>query len=198
METDLTRLPWRGRIGVLAALAAMLFLVFRLGYLRPRLDGLDEKRAALARKQAELAQARRHRTELAGFRDRADALTRRLRRLGAALPEGEEVSALLRRLQIFAVRSNLTIRAFRPQPPIARDRHTEWSYRLHLDGTYSSLAGFFRRIGGLSRVITIDDVVIRAADAQEPDRTVTAECTATTFVLNDPPAPDADGTGESP
>ena len=198
METGFGRLPWHGRIGAAAALAAALFLVFRLYHLGPGLAGLDEKRAALARKQDALAQARRDQAALARLQSGVDALTLRLSRLGAVLPEPEEVSALLRRLQIFAVQSNLTIRAFRPQPPVARDRHTEWSYRLHLDGTYHNLARFFDRVGGFSRIVTIGDVVIRPVDSQEPDRTVTAECTATAFVLTDSSGRGDGGPGEVP
>lgn len=181
METGFARLPGYARVGAAALLALVLLLVFRFSYLGPRIEGLDEKRAALARKQAELAQARGARADLARFRERADALSLRL---AAALPGQEEVSALLRRLQIFAIQSGLTIRAFTPRPPVERDLHTEWSYRLHLDGSYRGLARFFDRIGGLSRIVTIGEVVIRAADGRDPDRTITAECTATTFVLD--------------
>lgn len=193
METGFTRLPRYARVGAVAALAAAPVLVFRLAWVRPQVRALDEKRATLARKQADLAQARRDQAALTRFRARVDDLTLRLGRLDAALPEPEEVSALLRRLQTFAVRSGLTIRAFRPRPPVARDLHTEWSYRLRLDGTYRGLAGFFDRIGRLSRVVRIDDVVIRAAAAQEPGHTITAECTATTFVLDDAPESDPRG-----
>ena len=197
MESGFTRVPWYGKVGAVAALAAALLLVFRLYHLGPRRDELDEKRAVLARKQAELVLARQDRGELTRFRNRVDDLTLRLGRLGAALPEREEVSELLRRLRIFAVESNLTIRAFRPQPAVARDLHTEWSYRLHLDGTYHSLARFFYRIGGFSRIVTIGDVVIRAADSQDTDRTIAAECTVTTFVPIDPSEPRAGGPKEA-
>ena len=198
METGFTRLPRYARIGAVAALAAAPVLVFRLAWVQPRVRALDEKRATLARRQAELAQARRDQAALTGFRTRVDGLTRRLGRLDAALPEPDEVSALLRRLQTSAVRSGLTIRAFRPRPPVARELHVEWSYRLRLDGTYHGLAAFFDRIGRLSRVVRIDDVVIRAAAAQEPGHTVTAECTATTFVLDDAPESDAPGPETNP
>ena len=197
METGFARLPWYGRVGAVAALAATPCLVGWLAWLRPQLHELDEGRSSLARKEAQLLQARRDEAELARLLTRVDDLTLRLGRLGAALSEPEEVAVLLRRLQVFAVRSNLTIRAFTPEPPAAHDLHTAWSYRLSLEGTYHGLTAFFGRIGGLSRVVTVDDVVIRAADSPGPDRTITVECTATAFVLNDPSGPGAGGPGES-
>ena len=188
MVTGFTRLPRGGRAGTAALLAAALLLAGWFAGLRPQLRAIDERRSLLARKQAELQQVRQGRAELTRLEARADDLTRRLDRLGPALFEPQEVSALLRRLQMLAVRSNLTIRAFRPQPPVERDLHTEWSFRLSLDGTYHGLAGFFDRVGDLARVVTIDDLVIRSADPPEPGRTISAECTATAFVLNDPSA----------
>ena len=196
METGFARLTWYGRVGTVAVLVATPGLVGWLAWLEPQLQEIDEGRSALARREGELRQARRDRAELARLRTRVDDLTRQLGLLGAAVSEAEEVSALLRRLQFFAVRSNLTIRAFAPQPPVEHDLHTAWSYRLSLDGTYHGLAAFFDRIGGLSRVVTIDDLVIRAADPQQPDRTITVECRATAIVLSEPSRPGG-GAGEN-
>ncbi len=198
MEMGFTGLPRYARLGVAAALAASLVLAFRLSWLGPRLRELDAKRAALAGKEAELMRARREGAELARVRNGVDELGIRLDRLGATLPGREEVSALLRRVQVFAVQSNLTIRAFRPQPVAQRDQHAEWSYRLHLDGTYEGLARFLGRVAELSRIITIDDVVIRAVASPESDRTITVECTATASVLLDPPRPGPGEPGEAP
>ena len=87
METGFTRLPRYARVGAVAALAAAPVLVFRLAWVRPQVRALDEKRATLARKQGDLAQARRDQAALTRFRARVDDLTLRLGRLDAALPE---------------------------------------------------------------------------------------------------------------
>ena len=183
METGFTRLPRYARIGLAAALVASLPLGLRLSWLEPRMRELDAKRAALAGREAELMDARGERARLARTRDGVDELGSRLDRLGAAGPGQDDVSALLRRLEIFALESDLTIRALRPRPPSPEGPPTAWSYRLHLDGTYEGLTRFFRRVGGLSRIVTIDDVAIRAVDPPGPGRTIAAECTATAFVL---------------
>ena len=197
MQTDFTGLPRYARLGIAAALAAVLVLGFRLSWLEPRLRELDARRAALAGKEAELMRARREGEALARDRERVDELALVLDRLGAAPPAREDVSALLRRLQIFAVQSQLTIRAFRPQLAPRRDLHAAWSYRLHVDGTYAGLARFFRRVAELPRIVTIDDVVIRAAASPDPDRTIAAECTATAFAPFDPARPGGRGPEEA-
>lgn len=196
MEIGFTTLPRYARAGAAAVVAASLLFVFRLSFLGPRMRALDAKRTALAGRQAELTQARREREALVRARDRVGDLARRLDRLGAASSGREDASALPRRLHDVAVQSNLTVRALRPQPAVQRDLHTEWSFRLRLDGTYQGLARFFAGVGGLSPIVTIDDVVVRAVDSEEPDRTIAAECTATTFVPLDPPGDR--GPGEAP
>ena len=197
MQTGLTGLPRYARIGLAAALVASVPLVLRLSWLGPGMRELDAKRAALAAKEAELTEARREQADLARARRRVDELGLTLDRLDAARPGGEDVSALLRRLQSLAVESDLTIRAFRPQPPLRDEPRAAWSYRLHLDGTYPGLARFFRQVGGLSSIVTIEDVVIRAIDPPEPGRTIAAECTATAFGLPDPSRPGAAGAEEA-
>ena len=192
METDFTRLPRYARIGLAAVFVASLPLVFRLSWVGPRTRELDSTRAALAAREAALTEARRERAGLARALDDVDELSRRLDRLGAASADREDVSALLRRLQVFALRSDLTIRALRPRPSPRPEPPAAWSYRLHLDGTYEGLTRFFRRVGGLSRLVTIDEVSIRPADPPEPGRTIAAECTATAFVVRGASAGPAD------
>ena len=183
METDFTRLPRYVRIGLAGAFFASLPLVFRLSWVGPRTRELDSTRTALAAREAALTEARRERASLARALDDVDELSLRLDRLGPAPADREDVSALLRRLQVFALRSDLTIRAFRQRPSLREEPPAAWSYRLHLDGTYEGLTRFFQRVGGLSRLVTIDDVSIRAVDPPWPGRTIAAECTATAFVV---------------
>ena len=188
MDLGLNKLPWYGQVLAFLLVASALFAVFRLYYVGPQLEAQAQQQAELEQKRADLEQARQDAVELAAFRAEVDDLNSRLEALSAVLPEQEEVSELLRRLQTFAVQSNLTIRAFRPQAAVTREMHSEWPYRLQLDGTYHNLGIFFDRISKFSRIINISDVVIRAKDPPELNLTITAECTATTFVLLDPPA----------
>ena len=197
MGTDFTRFPPYVRVGIAAILAASLVFVFRLVWLGPRMRELDAQRTALAGREAELTRARREGAALARDREQGDELALGLDRLGAAPPAPEEVSTLLRRLQIFAVQSHLTIRAFRPQPASPREPHAAWSYRLHLEGTYQGLTRFFGRVAELPRIVVIDDVVIRAAASPGPDLTIAAECTATAFVPLEPERPGLRDPGEA-
>ncbi len=188
MELGLNKLPWYGQILAFLLVAIVLLGAFWFYYLGPQDEAQALKQAELERKRTELDQAEQDNIELEEFRAEVDDLNNRLDALSAVLPAQEEVAAMLRQLQTFAVQSNLTIRAFRPQAAVMQEMHSEWPYRLQLDGTFHNLGMFFDRISKFPRIINISDVVIRAKEPPELNLTITAECTATTFVLLAVPA----------
>jgi Tfp pilus assembly protein PilO len=62
---------------------------------------------------------------------------------------------------------------------------------LEFDGNYHDLGMFFDRVSKVPRIINISGIIIKAKDAKqavETNTTVTAQVTATTFVLLDKPA----------
>ncbi len=187
MEFGLNKLPWYAQVGAFLLAAILVLGAFWNWYVGPQNEVRAEKQIELERKQVEVEQAARDNIALEEFRAEVDDLNNRLEALSAVLPEQEEVSALMRQLDTFALQSNLTLRAFRPQAAVTREMHSEWPYRLELDGTFHNLGTFFDRISKFPRIINISDVVIRAKEPPELNFTITAECTATTFVLLDPP-----------
>ena len=83
-----------------------------------------------------------------------------------------------------ATQSNLTIRGFTPQAVARKQMHMEWPIGLKLEGRYHDLGAFLERVSKFPRIINIGDIKIKAVDTSA-NATVTAECTATTFVMND-------------
>jgi type IV pilus assembly protein PilO len=72
--------------------------------------------------------------------------------------------------------------------------HAEWPIGLELEGTYHDLGAFLERVSKFPRIINVGNIKISAPSPQSRSggSTVTAECTATTFVLIEPqPAPAA-------
>ena len=73
--------------------------------------------------------------------------------------------------------------------------YAEIPYRLVAEGTYHNLALFFDRVSKFPRIINISEISIRSKTPPEPGATITAECTATTFVLQEAPAAVPGGKG---
>ena len=70
--------------------------------------------------------------------------------------------------------------------------YVEWPIGLKLEGTYHDLGGFLERVSKFPRIINVGDLKVKALDKSNNGATITAELTATTFVLiEQPPATQA-------
>ena len=110
-------------------------------------------------------------------------LEAQLDRLRTVLPEEQDVADLLRRVQAMATQSNLQIRGFSPATVTRRELHAEWPIGLKLEGSYHDLGAFLERVSKFPRIINVGALHIVARENQTAATTVTAECTAMTFVL---------------
>ncbi len=118
-------------------------------------------------------------------------LEQHLAGLKQVLPEQRDVGDMLRRIQTLAAGSSLNVRYFKPQPVANKELHAEWPMQLEFDGNYHDLGSFFDKVAKVPRIINISGINIKAKDAKaavETNTTVTAQVTATTFVLLDKPA----------
>jgi type IV pilus assembly protein PilO len=188
MNLSLSKMPWYGQVGVFVALSAVAAVVFWTYYAQPAQERIDQRRAELASVQAEIARGNATARRLPEFREEIAALEAQLDRLRTILPEEQDVGDLLRRVQGMATQSNLIIRGFTPQAVARRQMHMEWPIGLQLEGTYHNLGDFLERVSKFPRIINVGDIHIRAKETPGGGGTITADCTATTFVLIDAPA----------
>jgi len=185
----LNKLPWKVQVGVFLAVAVAALGGFYWYYVQGAQDAIATQQKTLDGMLAEAAKANATARQLKGFQAQVGELSARLDNLRAVLPEEKDVGDLLRRLQTLATQSNLTIRGFKPAPIVQKQTHAEWPIQLDLDGTYHNLGLFFDRVSKFPRIINVSTVRIKAKDKPQPGSTITASCTATTYVLVEAPAP---------
>jgi len=191
MELALNKLPWKVQVGVFLAVAVAALGGFYWYYVQDAQETIATQQKKLDGMLAEAAKANATARQLKGFQSQVAELSARLDNLRAVLPEEKDVGDLLRRLQTLATQSNLTIRGFKPAPIVQKQTHAEWPIQLELDGTYHNLGLFFDRVSKFPRIINVATVRIKAKDKPQPGSTITASCTATTYVLVEAPAPKA-------
>ena len=97
------------------------------------------------------------------------------------------------RIQGMATQSNLTIRGFAPQAVATRSMYAEWPIGLQIEGTYHNLGNFLERVSKFPRIINVSGIHIKSKTDGTPGDSITAECTATTFVLQEGAARGAHG-----
>jgi type IV pilus assembly protein PilO len=188
MDISLAKLPWYAQVGAFLVLAIAGVGVFVWYYELPFHEDLDARQVQLTALRNDIAKGQATAKQLGQFRAEVDDLEARLGSLRAVLPEEKDAADLLRRMQTVATQSNLTIKSFKPAPPVTKQLHAEWPIELQLEGTYHNLAIFFDRVGKFTRIVNINGLDVKGKDKPTPTSTITASCIATTFVLLDKPA----------
>lgn len=198
MDLSLNKLPWYGQLAAFVALSLAGAGVFWNFYASPARAAIDTRRVELDRIRAEVDKGNAAARRLPQFREEVTRLEADLERLRQVLPEEKDVADLLRRIQAMATQSNLTIRGFTPRAANQRQLHAEWPIGLLLEGSYHDLGGFLERVSKFPRLINVSAMNIRARENQSSGATVTADCTATTFVLLESAPPAAPGAAGAP
>ena len=185
INLSLNKLPWYGQIGLFVALSLGAVGAFWNWSARGSMANIESQRAQLASNKQNIERGLTMAKRLPEFRREVDQLEAQLERLRAVLPEEQDVADLLRRVQAMATQSRLTIRGFTPHAVTKRQMHAEWPIGLQLEGTYHDLGMFLERVSKFPRIINVGDIHIKSRDAQSSASTITADFTATTFVLLD-------------
>jgi type IV pilus assembly protein PilO len=187
MDISLTKLPWYAQISAFVLLSLVGAGTFYYYYEVPLRADMAARDTQLHAIRADISKGLQTAKKLDEFRHQVSDLEARLIGLRAVLPEEKDAADLLRRMQIVATQSNLTIKGFKPSPIVTKQLHAEWPIALELDGTYHNLAIFFDRVGKFTRIVNISAVDVKGKDKTDRGSTITATCVATTFVLLDKP-----------
>jgi type IV pilus assembly protein PilO len=200
MQLGLNRLPWYGQVLLFAVIGGGGIFSYHYFYGSNLRAELVLKTTQLAREHADIAKGRAAEKRLVEFRAELKDLEARFETLKAVLPEQRDVADMLRRIQTLATSSSLVVKAFRPQAVASKTLHQEWPMTIELDGTYHNLARFFDQVSKVPRIINVGGIAIKGKNEKDTGdgTTITAQCTATTFVLLDKAAAPARRPGQRP
>jgi type IV pilus assembly protein PilO len=183
INISLSKLPWYGQVGVFVLLSLAAVGAFWHWFARDARTGIEAREVELAAINQKIDRGLATAKRLPEFRREVEQLEAHLERLRAVLPEEQDVADLLRRVQAMATQSRLAIRGFTPRAVTRRQMHAEWPIGLQLEGTYHDLGTFLERVSKFPRIINVGNIHIKTPDRQSGTSTITADCTATTFVL---------------
>jgi type IV pilus assembly protein PilO len=187
MQLGLNRLPWYGQLLLFAVISGAGIGSYHYWYASSIRADLETKAQQLVREHQDIARGHAAEKRLVEFKAELTELEGRFEALKAVVPEQRDVADMLRRIQTLATQANLVVKAFKPQAVANKTLHQEWPMALELDGTYHNLARFFDQVSKVPRIINVGSIAIKAKSATETDdgTSITAQCTATTFVLLD-------------
>jgi type IV pilus assembly protein PilO len=176
---------------VAAAVAVVLVLVGVYVPGSPIARERDEVDTAVQKKtklNQEVTQLQVYKQRYGELKQQMDGLSKQLETLKTIVPEEKETDEFIRLLQGAASASNVSIRRLKAQAIVPKEYHYEMPFEVQADGPYFNLLDFFGRLGRLSRIINVGDLVFDDPDkskgaryATRPGTTVSGVFTATTF-----------------
>ncbi len=184
MIQKIADLPQQQQIMVLVVLLAGLG-AFWWYYVAPIGAEIDTLEARILELAVEVERAEEIERRLPEFKEELDALLARMDELRGVLPDEKETAEIVRRVEQLAVESNLDIQSFTPQGTEPSGFYERWPINIALQGNYNNLGLFFQRVAQFTRIINVDNISIRGLGGTDPQRSIAATCTATTFVLID-------------
>jgi type IV pilus assembly protein PilO len=178
------------QLAVVAALGLALSAAIYFVFLQNLLSERGALRADVSRLEASVAHASAFASQLAHHKKELVDLEARLRTLKGILPDQKETPIVLRSVQQMASSSNLKIHKFDPQPVVPKDFYSDWPIAMQIEGSYNAVGEFFEKIGRAPRIINVDNISLKGIDGStDAARTVSATCTAITFVFREQLAP---------
>lgn len=161
--------------GVVVALGGWLVWTPQWASLAQGESDEQQLRAAFAHK---IAQAQ----HLDGLRRQKADIEAQVLRQQQQLPGKADMDALLAEISQVGVVRGLQIELFKPGQLKLGEHYAELPIEIRLTGTYHALAEFVSDLTNMSRIVTVDHMVIN----QQREGVLTFECVAHTFRYLDP------------
>lgn len=182
----------RTQILIFSLLVLALAVLFYMSYLKKSIETRKALQAEVHQLEASVAQAQAIETRLERFKKEVAEIEQRLEALKSILPAQKETPQVLRSVQEMASSNNLKILKFTPQPVVQKDFYVDWPIEIQVEGNYNGLGHFFENISQSTRLIDVNKINIKGIDKSiDSARTLTAVCTATTFVFREDQAASA-------
>lgn len=183
---SLNTLPWFSQLGIFVVFGLILIAGGWFFFVKGWNEQIAIKQKQLDSLKTEIQRGQAVEQKHQEFQTQNTQLLNKLATLKIILPEAKQTDQLLRQVQESALNSGLVIRRFQPLPVVQRDFFSEWPINLEVDGSYHSLGIFFDKLSKFPRIVNVSDVKITESKAKgDPRFTISASCTATTFVYGE-------------
>ncbi len=182
---SISKLPQRTQLGLLTVVMAGLFYVFYTFYVQPLKEEVDTTGTRLNELRNEVQKGQIVYSRLPEFKKQVRQQEIKLATLRSILPERKQTAEIVSGLEQLARESRLRIKSFQPQGTVRKDFYEDWPILLSLEGNYDNLGMFFEKVSQFTRIINVENITIKKVEEPSRSRTISATCTATTFVFVD-------------
>ena len=162
------------------------------------LAAIEERGAHLTTLEGDVTKAQGTAARLVLVQREVRALEASLQETTAIIPDEKDPQDVLRSLNELASESMIGLAGFTNKTIVTKAQYAEWPVTLSLEGGYHDIGRFFDRIASTPRLISVSDLNIKTKQQPSGRGTVTATCTATTFVVRKDSVPVAAAPAAAP
>lgn len=195
METGLEGRPWYFGLAIGVAVGAVALYAGHRLRLQEMKSTIDRQEREIVDLDDQIRRGEAAKAQLPQFEERVANLELELQKLVQILPNRRNVHDLLRQFRALAEREDFNLTKVTPGSEVPRDYFNEWPIQLSLEGTYHNLASFFDRMSRFPRIMNVDNLRLNSLRNPTPNRTLSAQFTAKTFVYQEDEELDGDGGG---
>ena len=143
----------------------------------PKYKKINELEKKLANLETQLASAQRQAAQLATWRKKYKAAQVRFAQAKRALPRKREIPSLLTAISDSGQRAGLDFLLFKPRGEKRRKFYSEIPVAIRVTGRFHEAADFFDKVSRLSRLVNIDNIIVRSGKGND----LRINCTALTY-----------------
>ena len=183
---------WAAVMGVAVLITGALYFTM----FKSQREANATAQAALDAKVRENAELESYRPKLVDIERQLASLKQQLEIERKIVPDEKEVPGFMKMMNAEAAKAGIELRRYTAKPTAAKEYYTEVPFEMELDGPYYSMLNFFDKVGKLERIVNVSGLMVsttkKPTEAKakhtyqyEPNESVVATCTATTFFSHD-------------
>jgi len=177
---DVGTWPLAPRVTVLFGVFLAVVLAGWWFFWADQFDALENKQQTELRLRDEYVVKKKQAVNLDLYVQRLNEIDRAFGALLKQLPNRSEVDSLLVEINQAGMGRGLQFELFKPGPEQVKDFYAELPINVRLTGSYHDFGAFAGDIGKLSRIVTLNNIVI-GTNAQSKDGTLVMDAITKTF-----------------
>jgi len=181
---DLRRIGTAPRPIKVLAIVIVCLTVAGLGsylFIKPRFDQLERAELQEPGLKTQFDDVQNKAANLGAYKSQLEEMTRSFGAMLRQLPDTTDIESLLVDLSQTSVASGLDVQFFKPDRELAKEFYAEYPIKLSVTGKYHEFGQFISGLAALPRIVTLQDIDIRALDPKAPGGELQMNLTAVTY-----------------
>ncbi len=178
---QIAKLPSGVRIGIIAAIAALIGVGYYVGVYQGSNDSLKRLRTQELELQRKLSEVRSIAANIDEFQEEIVDLEVQLSKVLRQLPDKKEIEVLLTDISNLGKNAGIEIKSFQRREEIEHGFYAEVPIMIEIEGRYHDIARFFDLLARLPRIVNMGALNIKVASENFESTRLKVKGTATTF-----------------